>query len=66
MGWHSKECAPMQAIRRLAAREGKTAEDGTMMSFPDTNPTIVANPSATQTLTLPTTTEALDILGTIN
>jgi hypothetical protein len=66
MDWQSKESAPMQAIRRLAAREGKKAEDGTMTSSPDTNPTTVADSAAIQTLTPATTTEALNILITIN
>jgi hypothetical protein len=66
MGCHSKERAPMQVTRRLAAREGKKAEDGIMTSSLDPNPTTVANPATTQTLTPAITTEALDIPRTIN
>jgi hypothetical protein len=58
----SKEPRPMFAIRRLAAREGKKADDETMTSFPDANPMTVADPSATQPLTPALTTPALDIL----
>jgi hypothetical protein len=46
-----KESEPMFATRRLAAREGKKVDAGTMTSFPDANPTIVADLPATQTLT---------------
>jgi hypothetical protein len=44
--WHSKECAPMCVTRRLAAREGKKADDGIMTSSPDVSPTTVADPAA--------------------
>jgi hypothetical protein len=61
IGWLSKEPQPMLATRRLAAREGKKADDETMTSFPDTNPATVADPSSTQTLMPAMTTWALDI-----
>jgi hypothetical protein len=54
--WPSKELAPMCVTRRLAAREGKKADDGTMTSSPDANPTTVADPAAARTLTPATTT----------
>jgi hypothetical protein len=54
--WLSKERAPMRVTRRLAAREGKKADDGTMTSFPDASPTTVADPAAAQTLTPATAT----------
>jgi hypothetical protein len=65
ISWRSKEHGSMQATRRLAARGGKKADEGTMTLSPDPNPNTVADPSATQTLT-PARTEALDILTTIH
>jgi hypothetical protein len=59
--WSRKEPRPMFATRRLAAREGKKANDGTMTSS-DANPMTLANSAATQTLTPAMTTEVLDIL----
>jgi hypothetical protein len=56
IGWCSKERAPMRATRRLAAREGKNADDGTMTSSPDVNPMTVADPATAQTLMPVTTT----------
>jgi hypothetical protein len=41
---------------RLAVREGKKADDGTMTSSLDANPTTVADSAATQILTPATTT----------
>jgi hypothetical protein len=49
IGWLSGEPCPMFQTRRLAAREGKKADDETMASSLD--PTTVADPFATQTLT---------------
>jgi hypothetical protein len=66
IGWRSKEYGPMQATRRLAARGAKKADDETRISSSDTNPTTVANHSATQTLTPAITTVALDIPMTIH
>jgi hypothetical protein len=63
--WRSKEDAPIRVTRRLADREGKKADDGTMTSSPDANPTTVADCPATQTLTPATTTRASDIEKTI-
>jgi hypothetical protein len=51
IGWLSKAHWLMFATRRLAAREGKKADDETMTSLPDATPTTVADPAATQTLT---------------
>jgi hypothetical protein len=56
----------MRKILRLTAREGKKADDGTITSSPDTNPTTVADPPAAQTLRPATTTRASDILMKIN
>jgi hypothetical protein len=61
IGSRSKEDVPMRVTRRLADREGKKADDGTMTSSPDANPTTVAHRPATQTLTPATTTRASDI-----
>jgi hypothetical protein len=58
----SKERRPMFATRRLAAREGKKADDETMTSSPDANPTTVADLAATQRVTPAPMTEVLDIL----
>jgi hypothetical protein len=63
---NSKELAAMSATRRLAAREGKNADDGTMTSSPDASPTTVADPAAAQTLTPATTTEVSDIQKKMN
>jgi hypothetical protein len=65
IGLYLKADAPMRVTRRLADREGKKADDGTMTSSPDTNPTTVADRPATQTLTPATTTRASDIEKTI-
>jgi hypothetical protein len=62
IGWLRKEARSMFATRRLAAREGKKADDGTIRSSPDSNPTTVADSAATQTLTPAMTTDVLDIL----
>jgi hypothetical protein len=62
IGWFSKEPQSMFTTPRLAAREGKKADDGTMSSSLDVNPTTVADPTATQTLPSATTTEVLGIL----
>jgi hypothetical protein len=62
IGCLSKEPRPMFATRRVAAREGKKADDGTMTSSPDPSPTIVAGHSATQTLIPAMTTSVSDIL----
>jgi hypothetical protein len=59
--WPSKELASMCVTRRLAAREGKKADEGTMTSSPDVSPTTVADPAAARTLTPATTTEVADI-----
>jgi hypothetical protein len=47
IGWSSKEPRLMLATRRLVPREGKKANDGTMTSFPDANPTTVADAAST-------------------
>jgi hypothetical protein len=52
----------MFATRRVAARETKKADGETMTLILDGNPTTVADPSATQTLTLAATTLVFDIL----
>jgi hypothetical protein len=52
----------MRAALSVAAREGKKAEDGTTTTFPDANPTTVADSANAQTLTPAKTTEASDIL----
>jgi hypothetical protein len=62
IGWLSKEPWSMFATRRLAAREGKKADDGTIRTSPDSNPTTVDDSASTQTLTPVTTTDVLDIL----
>jgi hypothetical protein len=56
IGWRSKEPGSTLATPRLAARDGKKADDGTMTSSPDVNPTTVADPAAAQTLTPARTT----------
>jgi hypothetical protein len=43
----SREPRLMLATRRLAAREGKKADEGTMTSFSDINRTTVADPAVT-------------------
>jgi hypothetical protein len=59
--WLPKELRSMAATRRLAAREGKKADDGTITS-PDVNLTTVADFIATRTLTPAMMTLGLDIL----
>jgi hypothetical protein len=54
--WLSKASLRMQATRSGTAREGKKADDGTMTSSLDVNPTTVADPAAAQTLTPAKTT----------
>jgi hypothetical protein len=61
IGRLSKEREPIRATRSGAAREGKKADDGTMTSYPDANPTTVADPADAQTVTPATTTWASDI-----
>jgi hypothetical protein len=56
------EPEPIRAIRSVAAREGKKADDGTMTSSLDADPTAVADLADGRTLTPATTTEASDIL----
>jgi hypothetical protein len=46
----------MQATRSGAARDGKKADDGTMISHPDVNPITAADPAAAQTFTPATMT----------
>jgi hypothetical protein len=55
IGWLLKERATMRVTCRLAAREGKNTDDGTMTSSPDANPMTVTDPATTQTLTPATT-----------
>jgi hypothetical protein len=62
IGLLSKEPEPMFVSRRLAARERKKADDGTMTSSLDANPMTVADSPSTQTSTSAMTKEALDIL----
>jgi hypothetical protein len=62
IGWRSKENASKRVTRRLAAREGKKADDGTMTSPLDVSPMTVADSAAAQTLTPVTTRWASDIL----
>jgi hypothetical protein len=51
IGWPLEEPARKRVTRRLAAREGKKADDGTMTSSPDVNPMTVADSATAQTLT---------------
>jgi hypothetical protein len=60
--WFSKEHGAMRVTGRVAAREGKKADDGTMTSsVSDANPTTVADPSASRTLRPATTTQSSNI-----
>jgi hypothetical protein len=52
----------MRVTRSVAAREGKKADDGTMTTSPDANPTTVADSADAQTLTPATTISVLVIL----
>jgi hypothetical protein len=60
-GWPMKGPRPTRATRRLTAREGKKADDGTITSPPDINPTVVADPRSAETLRPATTISASDI-----
>jgi hypothetical protein len=48
----------MHATHSIAAREGKKADAGTMTTFPDANPTHVADSADAQTV-MPATTTAI-------
>jgi hypothetical protein len=61
IGRLSNEYGTMRAVRSVAAREGKKADDGITTTFPDANLTTVADSANAQTLTPATTTEASDI-----
>jgi hypothetical protein len=61
IGCDSKQPGPIRTTRSGAAREGNKADDGTMTSSPDANPTTVADPADAQILTPATTTQVSDI-----
>jgi hypothetical protein len=61
IGRKANEREAICAIGSGAASEGKKADDGTMTSPPDANPTTVTDPADAQTLTPATTTSGSDI-----
>jgi predicted aconitase len=53
---------PIRTTCSAAASEGKKTEEGTMMSWPESNTVAVANPPEEQTMTPATTERASDIM----
>jgi hypothetical protein len=51
----------MRRIGSVAAKDGKKADDGMMISLPDSQLITLADPADAQTLTPATTTEGSDI-----
>jgi hypothetical protein len=60
--WRCKQPGPMRATRRIAGREGKMANDGTIITHLHDNPTTVTDSADAQTVKSATTMLALDIL----